>query len=149
MRPYGLLKQGTEGAADDVTATCVVWSDTSNEWVVDGVIVESVIAEPDGTSIITCSTFHLSLFVIADETAPSGGWAAFGQLPGIGVLQQVRRFTAFGSIACILRGSRRPRHVRGRVCLYFRLRRHGTRPLSTLFCRSRPNRVSSHDSVSM
>eukprot|EP00903_Cladosiphon_okamuranus_P011441 g10779.t1 len=78
----------TEGAGDGVTAMCVVWSDTTNEWVIDGVIVESIVAEPDGTWTITCSTFHLSLFAIADEEAPSGGWAAFRQLAGVDVLQQ-------------------------------------------------------------
>lgn len=55
----------------------------------DGVVVESVIVEPDGTSTITCSTFHLSLFAVADEEAPSSPWANFGQLISLDVLQQV------------------------------------------------------------
>lgn len=88
-----LVLQGAtdEGTADGVLPTCVFWSELSNEWTVDGVVLESATLELDRTSTITCSTFHLSPFAVAEEEAPSGDWAAFGQLAGLSILQQVRR----------------------------------------------------------
>lgn len=56
-------------SADGVTLGCVYWSETSNQWSVDGVALEGVSLELDGTSTITCRTFHLSPFAIADETS--------------------------------------------------------------------------------
>ena len=66
-------------------------SELSNEWVTDGMVLESSVLELDRTSTVTCSTFHLSAFAVAEEEALSGVWSAVGQLAGFDVLQQVRR----------------------------------------------------------
>lgn len=80
-----------EGTAVGVTPTCVFWSELRNDWVVDGLVLDSAILDIDRTSTITCSTFHLSSFAIAEEEALSGDWAAVYRPPGLGVLKQVWR----------------------------------------------------------
>ncbi|CAN0174466.1 unnamed protein product, partial [Ectocarpus sp. 4 AP-2014] len=60
----GVIQRWTPGG---VTPTCGYWSEVSNEWKVDGVVLGSVNVEVDGTSSIACWTFHLSPFAITEE----------------------------------------------------------------------------------
>ncbi|CAM9843656.1 unnamed protein product, partial [Ectocarpus sp. 4 AP-2014] len=76
---------------DGVTPTCVYWSENSNEWKVDGVVLGYSTVEVDGTSSISCWTFHLSPFGIAEEQSASIQWITADQLTDTDVLRQVRR----------------------------------------------------------
>lgn len=69
---------------------CVYWSENSNDWRVDGVVLGSIDHGMDGVSTVTCWTYHLSPFAIVNEEAPSGTWGNFRQLVGIGLLKEVR-----------------------------------------------------------
>lgn len=72
-----------------VTPSCVYWSETSNGWSVDSVVLESVSPAVDGTSTITCWTFHLSPFAIAEEASEPVGWSSFSLLRDTDVLLEV------------------------------------------------------------
>ncbi|CAM9387820.1 unnamed protein product [Ectocarpus sp. 12 AP-2014] len=75
-------------APDGVTPTCVYWSESSNEWKVDGVVLGYSAVEVDGTSSTTCWTFHLSPFGIAEEQSTSIQWITANQLTDTNVLRQ-------------------------------------------------------------
>ena len=75
--------------ATSVTPNCVFWSETSNEWRVDGVVLGGVSPAVDGTSTITCSTFHLSPFAIAEESSAPVEWASVTLLGDTDVLLKV------------------------------------------------------------
>lgn len=74
---------------DGVTPSCVFWSEISNEWRVDGVVLEEVSPELDGTSTITCWTFHLSPFAVAEDMSETMEWSSVPLLAGTDVLLQV------------------------------------------------------------
>ncbi|CAM9275625.1 unnamed protein product [Ectocarpus sp. 4 AP-2014] len=73
---------------DGVTPTCGYWSEVSNEWKVDGVVLGSVNVEVDGTSSITCWTFHLSPFAITEEQSAPIQWITVHELTDTNVLQE-------------------------------------------------------------
>ncbi|CAB1101902.1 unnamed protein product [Ectocarpus sp. CCAP 1310/34] len=75
-------------APDGVAPTCVYWSEKSNEWEVDGIVLGHSTVEVDGTSSTTCWTFHLSPFGIAEEQSPSIQWITADQLTDTNVLRQ-------------------------------------------------------------
>ncbi|CAM9181833.1 unnamed protein product, partial [Ectocarpus sp. 8 AP-2014] len=75
-------------APDGVAPTCVYWSENSNEWKVDGVVLGYSTVEVDGTSSTTCWTFHLSPFGIAEEQSASIQWITADQLTDTNVLRQ-------------------------------------------------------------
>lgn len=88
-------------AQDGDTPTCVYWSEVASEWKVDGVVLGSANVEVDGTSSITCCTFHLSTFGIAEERSASIlQWIAVDQLTDTNVLQEVSRASVPGVIVC-------------------------------------------------
>ncbi|CAM9106341.1 unnamed protein product [Ectocarpus fasciculatus] len=78
----------TPSAPDGVTPTCVYWSENSNEWEVDGVVLGYSTVEVDGTSSTTCWTFHLSPFGIAEEQSASVQWITADQLTDVNVLRE-------------------------------------------------------------
>ncbi|CAN0345035.1 unnamed protein product, partial [Ectocarpus sp. 8 AP-2014] len=65
---------------DDVTPTCGYWSEVSNEWKADGVVLGSANIEVDGTSSITCWTFHLSPFAITEKQSAPIQWITVHEL---------------------------------------------------------------------
>lgn len=71
------------------TPSCVYWSETSNEWSVDGVVLEGVSPAVNGTSTITCWTFHLSPFAVAEEASEPVEWSSFSLLWDTNVLLEV------------------------------------------------------------
>lgn len=77
--------------ATSVTPNCVFWSETSNEWRVDGVVLGGVSPAVDGTSTITCWTFHLSPFAIAEESSAPVEWSSVTLLGDTDVLLKVGR----------------------------------------------------------
>lgn len=86
---------------DGVTPSCGYWSEVSNEWKADGVVLGSANVGADGTSSTTCWTFHLSPFAITEEQGASFQWIAVQQLTDANVLQEVGRASVPGLIVCV------------------------------------------------
>lgn len=72
------------------TSTCVSQTDDSEGWETNGIAVESLNIGADGAAEVTCGTYHLSPFAVAEQEASSSEWVTIGQLVGAGVLKQVR-----------------------------------------------------------
>ncbi|CBJ26668.1 hypothetical protein Esi_0040_0095 [Ectocarpus siliculosus] len=75
-------------APDGITPTCAYWSEVSNEWKSDGIVLGSSTNEVGGASSITCSTFHLSPFAIAQEQSASVQWITADRLTDTNVLRE-------------------------------------------------------------
>lgn len=72
-----------------MTPSCVFWSEASNQWSVDGVVLGGASPEVNGTSTITCWTFHLSPFAIAQETSEPVEWSPISFLGDTDVILKV------------------------------------------------------------
>jgi len=72
--------------------TCKYWSESSQEWRLDGIALGSVSPEMDGTSTIVCWTFHLSPFGVAQEESGRIEWSSTVQSPSVDIVGEVRRF---------------------------------------------------------
>ncbi|CAM9632430.1 unnamed protein product [Ectocarpus sp. 6 AP-2014] len=83
--PTEVIQQWTP---DDVTPTCGYWSEVSNEWKADGVVLGSANVEVDGTSSIICWTFHLSPFAVTEKQSAPIQWITVHELTDTNVLQE-------------------------------------------------------------
>ncbi|CBJ26667.1 hypothetical protein Esi_0040_0094 [Ectocarpus siliculosus] len=83
--PTEVIQQWTP---DDVTPTCGYWSEVSNEWKADGVVLGSANVKVDGTSSIICWTFHLSPFAITEKQSTPIQWITVHELTDTSVLQE-------------------------------------------------------------
>lgn len=78
-------------AGDGVTPSCVFWSENGDEWRGDGVVLESVSPAANGTSTITCWTFHLSPFGFAEDSSEPVEWTSISLLRDTDVWLKVGR----------------------------------------------------------
>lgn len=73
------------------TWTCVSRTEDGEGWETKGIVVESLtVSAEDGTAEVTCGTYHLSPFALAERDVSSSEWCTAGHLIGADVLNQVR-----------------------------------------------------------
>lgn len=68
---------------------CVYWSEPTKAWMNDGLVLESFNPDPDGSSEVTCLSFHLSAFAAPGEETVSAEWPALALLTDVTALQKV------------------------------------------------------------
>lgn len=85
-----LQGQTAQWAAHEGIWTCVSQTDDGESWDTNGIVIDSLNTDPDGTAEVACGTYHLSPFALVEQEASSSEWYTAGQLAGVDVLQQVR-----------------------------------------------------------